>query len=53
MRVAVHTVCAWVLSLHDANARVCAATQVWVVPELRDDGNVYWSADSDSQLTKV
>lgn len=26
--------------------------QVWVVPELRDDGKVYWTADSDSQLTK-
>lgn len=21
-------------------------------PELRDDGKVYWTADSDSQLTK-
>lgn len=21
-------------------------------PELRDDGKVYWAADSDSQLTK-
>lgn len=27
-------------------------SQVWVKPELRDDGNVYWRADSDSQLTK-
>lgn len=27
--------------------------QVWVVPELRDDGCIYWTADSDSQLTKV
>jgi hypothetical protein len=26
--------------------------QVWVVPELRADGRVYWQADSDSQLTK-
>jgi hypothetical protein len=26
--------------------------QVWVVPELRDDGKIYWTADSDSQLTK-
>ena len=26
--------------------------QVWVVPEVRDDGKVYWRADSDSQLTK-
>lgn len=28
-------------------------SQVWVVAELQDDGNVYWKADSDSQLTKV
>ncbi|GIL53017.1 hypothetical protein Vafri_8725 [Volvox africanus] len=27
-------------------------SQVWVVPELRPDGKVYWRADSDSQLTK-
>ncbi|KIY93938.1 SufE-like protein [Monoraphidium neglectum] len=27
-------------------------SQVWVKPELRDDGRVYWTADSDSQLTK-
>eukprot|EP00878_Enallax_costatus_P011281 GHUV01011778.1.p2 GENE.GHUV01011778.1~~GHUV01011778.1.p2 ORF type:complete len:197 (+),score=53.84 GHUV01011778.1:213-803(+) len=27
-------------------------SQVWVVPELRDDGKIYWTADSDSQLTK-
>jgi len=29
-------------------------SQVWVVPELReeDGGRVYWRADSDSQLTK-
>ena len=26
--------------------------QVWVKPELRADGRIYWSADSDSQLTK-
>ena len=26
--------------------------QVWVKPELRDDGKLYWKADSDSQLTK-
>ena len=26
--------------------------QVWVKPEIREDGKVYWSADSDSQLTK-
>jgi sulfur transfer protein SufE len=25
---------------------------VWVKPELREDGKVYWRADSDSQLTK-
>lgn len=30
-----------------------AGLQVWVVPELRADGKVYWRADSDSQLTKV
>ncbi|GFR48951.1 hypothetical protein Agub_g10965 [Astrephomene gubernaculifera] len=27
-------------------------SQVWVVPELRADGRIYWRADSDSQLTK-
>ena len=27
-------------------------SQVWVNPELKEDGKVYWSADSDSQLTK-
>lgn len=27
-------------------------SQVWVVPELREDGRLYWAADSDSQLTK-
>lgn len=26
--------------------------QVWVKPEMRDDGKIYWKADSDSQLTK-
>ena len=26
--------------------------QVWVKPELRADGLIYWSADSDSALTK-
>ena len=26
--------------------------KVWVKPELRPDGKVYWAADSDSQLTK-
>ena len=28
-------------------------TQVWVHPELREDGRVYFQADSDSQLTKA
>ena len=27
-------------------------SQVWVKPELRPDSLIYWSADSDSQLTK-
>eukprot|EP00879_Flechtneria_rotunda_P016964 GHRR01017760.1.p1 GENE.GHRR01017760.1~~GHRR01017760.1.p1 ORF type:complete len:199 (+),score=54.59 GHRR01017760.1:303-899(+) len=27
-------------------------SQVWVFPELRGDGKIYWVADSDSQLTK-
>lgn len=27
-------------------------SQVWVLPEIRDDGLVYFQADSDSQLTK-
>lgn len=27
-------------------------SQVWVLPEMRDDGLVYFQADSDSQLTK-
>ncbi|KAG1672052.1 hypothetical protein FOA52_008928 [Chlamydomonas sp. UWO 241] len=27
-------------------------SQVWVKPDLRSDGKVYWRADSDSQLTK-
>jgi BolA-like protein 1 len=28
-------------------------SQVWVVPTLKpEDGNIYWKADSDSQLTK-
>lgn len=25
---------------------------MWVLPELKDDGKIYWTADSDSQLTK-
>eukprot|EP00983_Pelagomonas_calceolata_P056634 1144682-Pelagomonas_calceolata.AAC.1 len=29
-----------------------ACKLVWVKPELRADGKLYWSADSDSQLTK-
>ena len=28
------------------------ASQVWVKPDLRPDGLIYWGADSDSQLTK-
>ncbi|KXZ42224.1 hypothetical protein GPECTOR_179g247 [Gonium pectorale] len=35
-----------------ANKVEGCVSQVWVVPELRDDGLVYWRADSDSQLTK-
>jgi hypothetical protein len=27
--------------------------QVWVKPQLQEDGKVYWRADSDSQLTKA
>jgi len=27
-------------------------SQVWVLPELQEDGKVYFQADSDSQLTK-
>jgi sulfur transfer protein SufE/stress-induced morphogen len=27
-------------------------SQVWVSPQLKDDGKIYWRADSDSQLTK-
>lgn len=30
----------------------CMVSQVWVKPDLRPDGLVYWGADSDSQLTK-
>ncbi len=36
-----------------ANKVEGCVSQVWVVAELQDDGNVYWKADSDSQLTKV
>ncbi|KAG2490773.1 hypothetical protein HYH03_010923 [Edaphochlamys debaryana] len=35
-----------------ANKVEGCVSQVWVVPELRDDGKIYWRADSDSQLTK-
>eukprot|EP00775_Hariotina_reticulata_P005289 gene5291-5524_t len=35
-----------------ANKVEGCVSQVWVVPELRDDGKIYWTADSDSQLTK-
>ncbi|KAF6263744.1 hypothetical protein COO60DRAFT_1488243 [Scenedesmus sp. NREL 46B-D3] len=38
---------------HQAENKVeGCVSQVWVVPELRDDGKIYWTADSDSQLTK-
>lgn len=36
-----------------ANKVEGCVSQVWVVAELQDDGNIYWKADSDSQLTKV
>eukprot|EP00884_Botryococcus_braunii_P012684 jgi/Botrbrau1/21416/Bobra.0216s0033.2 len=36
----------------DNKVRGCVS-QVWVVPELKDDGKIYWKADSDSALTKV
>lgn len=40
-------------STRHARARhALARAQVWVKPELRADGKLYWSADSDSQLTK-
>lgn len=35
-----------------ANKVEGCVSQVWVVPELRADGKIYWRADSDSQLTK-
>lgn len=31
---------------------VCHNVQVWVKPEVKEDGKIYWQADSDSQLTK-
>jgi hypothetical protein len=34
------------------NKVVGCVSQVWVVPSLKDDGKVYFEADSDSQLTK-
>ena len=34
-------------------ARRSSCPQVWVHPELREDGRVYFQADSDSQLTKA
>eukprot|EP00195_Chlamydomonas_chlamydogama_P016228 CAMPEP_0202895682 /NCGR_PEP_ID=MMETSP1392-20130828/4835_1 /ASSEMBLY_ACC=CAM_ASM_000868 /TAXON_ID=225041 /ORGANISM="Chlamydomonas chlamydogama, Strain SAG 11-48b" /LENGTH=317 /DNA_ID=CAMNT_0049580789 /DNA_START=51 /DNA_END=1004 /DNA_ORIENTATION=- len=35
-----------------ANKVEGCVSQVWVKPELRADGLLYWRADSDSQLTK-
>eukprot|EP00198_Chlamydomonas_reinhardtii_P001867 XP_001691203.1 cysteine desulfuration protein [Chlamydomonas reinhardtii] len=35
-----------------ANKVEGCVSQVWVVPEMRADGLIYWRADSDSQLTK-
>lgn len=35
-----------------ANKVEGCTSQVWVKPELREDGKIYWRADSDSQLTK-
>ncbi|KAG2436078.1 hypothetical protein HYH02_011589 [Chlamydomonas schloesseri] len=35
-----------------ANKVEGCVSQVWVVPELKADGLIYWRADSDSQLTK-
>jgi hypothetical protein len=37
---------------HNLKVGLVPLPQVWVVPELRDDGKIYWTADSDSQLTK-
>ena len=36
----------------DAHKVRGCVSQVWVVPEVRDDGTLHWSADSDSALTK-
>ncbi|KAK9822440.1 hypothetical protein WJX74_009422 [Apatococcus lobatus] len=36
----------------DENKVRGCVSQVWMVPELKDDQLVYWKADSDSQLTK-
>lgn len=35
-----------------ANKVEGCVSQVWVKPDLRSDGLIYWGADSDSQLTK-
>lgn len=35
----------------DNKVKGCVS-QVWVSPQLKDDGKIYWRADSDSQLTK-
>eukprot|EP00197_Chlamydomonas_leiostraca_P007333 CAMPEP_0202869074 /NCGR_PEP_ID=MMETSP1391-20130828/11787_1 /ASSEMBLY_ACC=CAM_ASM_000867 /TAXON_ID=1034604 /ORGANISM="Chlamydomonas leiostraca, Strain SAG 11-49" /LENGTH=258 /DNA_ID=CAMNT_0049549329 /DNA_START=229 /DNA_END=1005 /DNA_ORIENTATION=+ len=35
-----------------ANKVEGCVSQVWVKPEMRPDGRIYWKADSDSQLTK-
>jgi hypothetical protein len=42
----------WSRLLLGLTATATNSRQVWVKPELRDDGRVYWTADSDSQLTK-
>lgn len=36
----------------DAHKVRGCVSQVWVVPDLRADGTLHWSADSDSALTK-
>ena len=36
----------------DAHKVRGCVSQVWVVPDLRGDGTLHWSADSDSALTK-
>lgn len=37
--------------VNDNKVQGCVS-QVWVKPTLKEDGKVYWQADSDSQLTK-